>query len=218
MNIKINIFRTNSEEWSVKAYASIVFDDKFKVTGISIRENSRGNLFVSMPSYRSSEVGSDGKTTYRQFCHPTTKEFNKELSEAILRAYREGYDEMGLDSGTDQLSFYIKVNPLSESSGNVEALVTVIFNRKFAVNGIRIVNGANGKFIAMPSQKKSNAGAGDEYVDVCYPVTKEFREMLYENIFRAYLDDRASRTNDVSELYDVVKEKNKLDNGEMPFK
>ena len=218
MNIKINIFRTNSEEWSVKAYASIVFDDKFKVTGISIRENSRGNLFVSMPSYRSSEVGSDGKATYRQFCHPTTKEFNKELSEAILRAYREGYDEMGFDSGTDQLSFYIKVNPLSESSGNVEALVTVIFNRKFAVNGIRIVNGANGKFIAMPSQKKSNAGAGDEYVDVCYPVTKEFREMLYENIFRAYLDERARRTEDVSELYDVVKENNKLDNGEMPFK
>ncbi|MFQ9116202.1 septation protein SpoVG family protein [Eubacterium sp.] len=59
MNIKINIFRTNSEEWSVKAYASIVFDDKFKVTGISIRENNRGNLFVSMPSYRSSEATSN---------------------------------------------------------------------------------------------------------------------------------------------------------------
>ena len=123
---------------------------------------------------------------------------------------------MGFDNGTDQLSFYIKVNPLNESSGNVEALVTVIFNRKFAVNGIRIVNGANGKFIAMPSQKKSNAGAGDEYV--CYPVTKEFREMLYENIFRAYLDERARRTEDVVEMKHIVDEKKKLDSGELPFK
>lgn len=218
MNIKINIFRTNSEEWSVKAYASIVFDDKFKITGISVRENSRGNLFVSMPSYRSGEVGSNGKTTYRQFCYPTTKEFNKELSEAILRVYREGYDEMGLDSGTDQLSFYIKVNPLNESSGNVEALVTVIFNRKFAVNGIRIVNGANGKFIAMPSQKKSNAGAGDEYVDVCYPVTKEFREMLYENIFKALDDERTENVggkngSDIAKLVEETAEKVSL-----PFK
>lgn len=202
---------------ALKRTHQLLFDDKFKVTGISIRENNRGNLFVSMPSYKSSEVGSDGKAAYRQFCHLTTKEFNKELSEAILRAYREGYDEMGFDSGTDQLSFYIKVNPLNESSGNVEALVTVIFNRKFVVNGIRIVNGANGKFIAMPSQKKSNASVGDEYVDVCYPVTKEFREMLYENIFRAYLDERARRTTDISEMKNIIDEKTKLDNGEIPF-
>lgn len=196
MNIKINIFRTNSEEWSVKAYASIVFDDKFKITGISIRENSRGNLFVSMPSYRSNEVKSDGNPAYRQFCHPVTKEFNKELSEAILGAYREGYDEMGYDSGTDKLSFYIKTKPLDENAGNIEVVATVIFNRKFAVNGIRIVNGSKGKFIAMPSQKKSNAGAEDEYVDVCYPVTKEFRDLLYENILKSLDYDK---TEDVSE-------------------
>ena len=52
----------------------------------------------------------------------------------------------------------------------------------------------------LPSQKKSNAGAGDEYVDVCYPVTKEFREMLYENIFRALDNEKMEG------------------NGELPFK
>ena len=83
------------------------------------------------------------------------------------------------------MSFYIKVKPLGDEVGNVDALVSVIFNRKFAVNGIRIVNGKNGRFIAMPSQKKGNAGVEHEYVDVCYPVTKEFRDLLYENVFRA---------------------------------
>jgi DNA-binding cell septation regulator SpoVG len=218
MNIKIKVNRTNKEDWSVKAYVSIVFDEKFKVTGISIRENSRGNLFVSMPSYRTNEVKSDGTQVYKQFCHPVTKEFNKELSEGILQAYREGLEEMEMQSGTDELSFYIKPYPLNEKYGNVEALVTVIFNMKFAVNAIKIVNGKNGKFIAMPSQLKNNSGTEDEYVDLCYPVTREFRDLLYENIFKALDYEKTENVSgrnykDIAKLVEETAEKVSL-----PFK
>ncbi|MCR5836593.1 MAG: SpoVG family protein [Lachnospiraceae bacterium] len=218
MNIKIKVHRTNKEDWSVKAYVSIVFDEKFKVTGISIRENSRGNLFVSMPSYRTNEVKSDGTQAYKQFCHPVTKEFNKELSEGILKAYREGFDEMEMQSGTDDLSFYIKTYPMGDKYGNVEALVTVIFNMKFAVNAIKIVNGKNGKFVAMPSQLKSNSSAENEYVDLCYPVTREFRGLLYENIFKALDYEKTEKVSgrnykDIAKLVEETAEKVSL-----PFK
>lgn len=41
--------------------------------------------------------------------------------------------------------------------------------------------------------------------------------MLYENIFRAYLDERARRTTDISEMKNIIDEKTKLDNDEIPF-
>ena len=198
MKYRINIHRTNKDDWSVKAYVSITFDEQFKVTGVSIRENSRGNLFVAMPSYRTGAVNNNGKAVYKQYCNPMTQDFNKELSESILHAYREGLNGKEVQSGQDALSFYIKVKPLGEEVGNVDALVSVIFNRKFAVNGIRIVNGKNGRFIAMPSHKKGNAITGDEYVDVCHPVTKEFRDLLYENIFKALDHEKTEGNGELS--------------------
>lgn len=51
MNYKIKVYKTKSNEWSTKAYASVTFNNSFVVTGITVREG-KNNLFVAMPSLK----------------------------------------------------------------------------------------------------------------------------------------------------------------------
>ena len=56
MNYKIKVYKTKSNEWSTKAYASVTFNNSFVVTGITVREGKNNNLFVAMPSYKSRKI------------------------------------------------------------------------------------------------------------------------------------------------------------------
>ena len=38
MNYKIKVYKTKSNEWSTKAYASVTFNNSFVVTGITVKE------------------------------------------------------------------------------------------------------------------------------------------------------------------------------------
>lgn len=66
--------------------------------------------------------------------------------------------------------------------GNVRAYASVNLNDCFAIRNVKIVDSTKGLFIAMPSYKAGNG----EYKDICFPVTKEFREQLSEAVINAY--------------------------------
>lgn len=66
--------------------------------------------------------------------------------------------------------------------GNVRAYASVNLNDCFAIRNVKIVDSTKGLFIAMPSYKAGNG----EYKDICFPVTKEFREQLNQAVVDAY--------------------------------
>ena len=71
---------------------------------------------------------------------------------------------------------------------NIRGLARIYFEDSFIVNNVNILQGKEKVFVSMPSYKtkqKDEAGK-DIYQDICYPVTKEFREKLYGEIERAY--------------------------------
>ena len=54
-SVKVNEVRAK-EGSNIKGFATVVFGDSFKITNIAILENKdKGELFVSMPRYRSNE-------------------------------------------------------------------------------------------------------------------------------------------------------------------
>ena len=63
--VKVNKVRKN--EGNLRGFATVVFGESFKVTNIAILENSEGNLFVSMPRYRRSEVDEKNNYIYIRF-------------------------------------------------------------------------------------------------------------------------------------------------------
>ncbi len=66
--------------------------------------------------------------------------------------------------------------------GKLKAYVTVTFDDCLVVHNVKIIEGKNGVFIAMPS-RKTRAG---EYKDVAHPIHPEFRSLLQNKILEKY--------------------------------
>jgi stage V sporulation protein G len=72
--------------------------------------------------------------------------------------------------------------PIAEPKSNTLAFASVNIDDKFAINGIRVVSGENGLFVAMP-QTRDNKG---DYRDVCFPVTAELRKQIGDTVLSEY--------------------------------
>jgi stage V sporulation protein G len=68
------------------------------------------------------------------------------------------------------------------TEGKVKAYVPVTFDEGFVVQNVKIIEGKNGVFIAMPS-RRTNTG---EYKDIAHPICPDFRTRLQEKILAAY--------------------------------
>ncbi|QNO14878.1 septation regulator SpoVG [Alkalicella caledoniensis] len=66
--------------------------------------------------------------------------------------------------------------------GKMRAVVSVTFDNEFVVHDIRVVEGNNGFFVAMPSRK----GADGEHRDIAHPITSNTRGMIQEAVLDAY--------------------------------
>ena len=66
--------------------------------------------------------------------------------------------------------------------GKLKAYVTVTFDDKFVIHNVKVIEGENGVFIAMPSRKTKKG----EYKDVAHPINTEFRGYLQQLIISEY--------------------------------
>jgi stage V sporulation protein G len=66
--------------------------------------------------------------------------------------------------------------------GKMKGLVSITFDDEFVVHDIKIIDGQNGLFIAMPSRKM---GEGD-FRDIAHPLNSEVRNRIKDAIFREY--------------------------------
>ena len=81
----------------------------------------------------------------------------------------------------------IAVYPYEAKDNPTVAFVNVTVLDKLVLKGIRVVDGRKGLFIAFPQTKrKAKKGGKDEYFDIFFPITKEFREELTDSILAAY--------------------------------
>ena len=78
----------------------------------------------------------------------------------------------------------IRVRKVSDE-GKMKAVVSVTFDDEFVVHDIKVTDGQNGLFIAMPSRKM---GDGD-YRDIAHPLRSETRNRMKDAILEAYEND-----------------------------
>ncbi|HKJ84901.1 MAG TPA: septation regulator SpoVG [Spirochaetia bacterium] len=69
-----------------------------------------------------------------------------------------------------------------DSQGKLKAYVTVTFDDCFVVHNVKVIDGNDRVFIAMPSRKTRNG----EFKDVAHPISSEFRNELQDRIVAAY--------------------------------
>lgn len=74
----------------------------------------------------------------------------------------------------------IKVFPVNED--RLKAYVSIIIEGCFVVRDLKIINGNNGLFVAMPSKKRKDG----QFKDIAHPLNPETREMIEKAVFEAY--------------------------------
>jgi stage V sporulation protein G len=68
------------------------------------------------------------------------------------------------------------------SEGKMKAVVSVTFDNQFVVHDIKVIDGQNGTFIAMPSRRTPDG----EFKDIAHPINSETREMIQTAILEEY--------------------------------
>lgn len=69
-----------------------------------------------------------------------------------------------------------------ENKNRLKAVATITFDDSFVVHELRLIEGKNGLFVAMPS-KRNTVG---EFRDLCHPITQELRQHVEEVVINAY--------------------------------
>lgn len=75
----------------------------------------------------------------------------------------------------------VRIRKISDDD-KMKAIVSITFDNEFAVHDIKIIDGTNGLFIAMPSRR---LGKG-EFRDIAHPLTPETRAKIRDAIFVEY--------------------------------
>lgn len=68
------------------------------------------------------------------------------------------------------------------NEGKMKAIVSVTFDEEFVVHDIKIIEGQNGLFIAMPSRRMADG----EFRDIAHPINSEMRARIQDIVFEEY--------------------------------
>ncbi|HWQ71652.1 MAG TPA: septation regulator SpoVG [Desulfitobacteriaceae bacterium] len=66
--------------------------------------------------------------------------------------------------------------------GKMKAVVSVTIDNAFVVHDVKVVEGTNGLFVAMPSRKTPEG----EFRDIAHPISSVAREIIQTAVLKAY--------------------------------
>ena len=76
----------------------------------------------------------------------------------------------------------VSVRKIEKEGSRMKGIASVLIDDSFAVHDIRIIEGDNGLFIAMPSRKTATGG----YRDIAHPINPEVRKQFEDAILEEY--------------------------------
>lgn len=76
----------------------------------------------------------------------------------------------------------VTIKKVFKDEGSLRACGDIIMDGEFVVHGVRVVQGPNGLFAAMPSEKFKNK----KFRDICHPISAELRDEINEVVLAAY--------------------------------
>lgn len=76
----------------------------------------------------------------------------------------------------------VRIRIVKKDDSKLKAVASITIDNCFVVHDIKVIEGAEGLFIAMPS-RKTNDG---EYKDIAHPINTETREVIKNEILKAF--------------------------------
>ena len=78
-----------------------------------------------------------------------------------------------------------RVRVVEKENSKMRGFASVTIDNQFVVHDIRILEGDNGLFLAMPSKQ---TGVG-EYRDIAHPINQEARQLFTDAILKEYEEE-----------------------------
>jgi len=75
----------------------------------------------------------------------------------------------------------VEIRPMKDE-GNLKSFCSVVFDDVFIIHSVKVIEGSNGLFVAMPSRE---VGDG-EYRDTAHPIDNDFRLKLEDKVLKKY--------------------------------
>ncbi len=82
----------------------------------------------------------------------------------------------------------IRIRLVTKDESKLKAVASFTIDNAFVVHDVKVIEGSNGLFIAMPS-KQSPSG---EYRDTVHPLNTETREQISSAILAAYEKEKSA--------------------------
>ena len=70
------------------------------------------------------------------------------------------------------------------AEGKMKAIVSVTLDDMFVIHDVKVVEGQNGLFVAMPSRKTPSG----EFRDIAHPINSSAREIIQNAVLSAYAE------------------------------
>lgn len=88
----------------------------------------------------------------------------------------------------------ITIRPYTAGDDKLKAFASIILNNAFIIKDLKIIEGNNGRFVAMPSRR----GKDGIFRDVAHPLNQETREVVERAVLSAYEQQKAAGFPDAS--------------------
>lgn len=76
------------------------------------------------------------------------------------------------------------------NEGRMKAIVSITMDDQFVVHDVRVIEGNNGLFVAMPSKRTPDG----EFKDIAHPINTETRELIQAAVLSAYSEELEKET------------------------
>ena len=82
----------------------------------------------------------------------------------------------------------IRIGRQTENIERLKAYADITFDESFVVHGLKIIDGQNGLFVAMPSRRMPNG----EFKDIVHPIKPELRGEITKVILEKFEQEKAA--------------------------
>src|SRR5699024_11450648 len=76
----------------------------------------------------------------------------------------------------------VRLRKVNNQDTRMKALVSVTFDESFVVHDLRVIDGNNGLFVAMPSKRTPDG----EVRAIAHPINSDMRQHVQEDVMRCY--------------------------------
>ena len=96
----------------------------------------------------------------------------------------------------------VRLRKVNNQDTRMKALVSVAFDEAFVVHDLRVIDGNNGLFVAMPSKRTPDG----EFRDIAHPINTEMRQHVQEEVMRVYEETEDPASEDSNEAVEPTVE------------